>query len=103
MRPTAECAALALEPCRSSNHCARSSRMCVQPTNVPRTEHLGSFFARVSLEYAKLNCVIKQRLTTAEIRQCFRTFHPPFVLIEQGADGRQAGLKVERRVRVERA
>jgi hypothetical protein len=63
-----------------------------------------SFFARVSfLEYAKFNGVIKQRLTTAEIRQCFRTFHPPFVLIEQGADGRQADLKVERRVRVERA
>ena len=69
----------------------------------PCNRILGSPFARVSiLEYAKFNGFIKQHLTTAKIHQCFRTFLPPTICIEQGADGGQAGLKVERRVRVER-
>ena len=66
-------------------------------------QYLGSPFARVwFVEYAKFNGFIKQHLTTAKIHQCFRTFLPPTICIEQGADGGQAGLKAERRVRVER-
>src|SRR5262249_8079404 len=55
-----------------------------------------SFFCRTSfLEYLKVNGFIKQHLTTTEIHQRFRAFHPLAICIEQGTDGCQAGLKVE--------
>jgi hypothetical protein len=56
-----------------------------------------------TFEYAEANRFIKQYLTMAEILQSFWAFLTLAICIKQGADSCQTGLKVERRVRVERA
>src|SRR5215469_12117357 len=57
----------------------------------------GGFAPRIRIQR-----VLSTALRSLNTRICFRAFRAPTISIEQGTDSCQAGLKIERRVRVER-
>jgi hypothetical protein len=86
----------AMPPCPQRQHWAQCA------SHSPHATAYRAFKRARFLEYAKVNGFIKQHVTTAEIQQSFGAFLSLAICIERGADGCQAGLKVERRVRFER-